>query len=76
MSLSNPMGGRAPLEPAGRHADVAMPDRVSHWEPRRPADSGHDHHNRSLHGLGGIPAWRRGRWGSPTMMAGLTCGAR
>ncbi len=32
MSLSSPMG-RAPLEPAGRHTDVALPERVSYWEP-------------------------------------------
>ena len=32
MSLSTPLG-RAPFEPAGRHTDVALPDRVSYWEP-------------------------------------------
>jgi uncharacterized protein (DUF427 family) len=32
MSLSSPMG-RAPLEPAGRHTDVPLPERVRYWEP-------------------------------------------
>jgi uncharacterized protein (DUF427 family) len=32
VSLSSPLG-RAPLEPADRQPDVALPKRVRYWEP-------------------------------------------
>lgn len=32
MSLSSPLG-RGPFEPAGRHTDVTLPERIRYWEP-------------------------------------------